>query len=116
MQDPSTKRMASEDVLHVGNTRPERLVGLPFPLAVVLIGAAYLIQINVTGWQGIMWAVAIVGPCWGIAYIAVAHDPYGINVIVSWIQSCALLRDRARWGGASCSPLPAHEKKKGGGL
>ena len=103
------ERMVRDDTLHVGATRPARLFGLPYPLAVFLVCIAYLIQTNLAGWEGVKWTVAVVGPCWGIAYIAVAHDPYGINVAVAWLRSCGLLLDKSKWGGASCSPLSARK-------
>ncbi|UEM08123.1 VirB3 family type IV secretion system protein (plasmid) [Skermanella rosea] len=105
--DLNDERMIREDTLHVGATRPVRFLGLPMPLAVALVGLAYVIQTNVTGWQGVLWAVSVVGPCWGIAYLAVAHDPYGINVGLAWLRTSLLSLDRGRWGGPSCSPLPA---------
>lgn len=103
----NTDRMAREDTLHVGATRPARLWGLPYPLAVLLLGVGYLIQTNLLGWYGLSWAVTVVGPCWGIGYLLVAHDPYGANVAVAWARCCVLLLDKGAWGGASCSPLPA---------
>lgn len=108
----STERIIREDTLHVGATRPARFLGLPMPLAVGLGGLAYFIQTNVTGWQGIIWAASIVGPVWFCAYLAVAHDPYGINVALAWLRSSFLLLDKARWGGPSCSPLPARQRRK----
>jgi type IV secretory pathway VirB3-like protein len=108
----STERMIREDTLHVGATRPVRFWGLPMPLAVGLGGLGYIIQTNVTGWQGLIWAVSVVGPCWFLAYLAVAHDPYGINVVLAWLRTSFLLLDKAIWGGPSCSPLPARQRKK----
>jgi|SRR5689334_12960634 len=109
--DPNAQRMAREDTLHVGATRPVRFLGLPMPLAVALVGLAYVIQTNVTGWRGILWAGAVVGPAWGIACIAVAHDPYGINVGLAWLRTTVLALDRGRWGGPTCSPLPAKGRR-----
>ena len=105
--DPNAARMAREDTLHVGATRPVRFLGLPLPLAVSLSGLAYLIQTNVTGWQGLLWAAAIVGPCWGLAYVLTAHDPYGVAVGWACARTTALMLDKGTWGGPSCSPLPA---------
>ena len=106
-----TTRMDSEDALHTGATRPARLLGLPYPLALVLLVVAYVIQTNLTGWYGLSWAVAVVGPCWVLGYLVVRHDTYGANVVVGWCRTCFLLRDKAFWGGSSCSPLPARKRK-----
>lgn len=108
-----TERMAREDTLHVGATRPISFLGLPIQLAVSLMMVAYMIQTNITGWRGAIWAVAIVGPCWFFAWLAVAHDPYGINVAFAWLRTCFFCRDKKIWGGVSCSPLPIKEKRKG---
>ena len=99
--------MAREDTLHVGATRPVSFLGLPIPLAVCLMVLAYMIQTNITGWYGIAWASAIVGPVLGsCAYLAVAHDPYGINVWLAWLRTCVLLLRQGPLGRPSCSPLP----------
>jgi type IV secretory pathway VirB3-like protein len=111
MTDSSTDRMVREDTLHVGAARPARLFGLPYPLAVFLGFVFYMIQTNLTGWYGLSWAVAVVGPCWGFAYVIVAHDPYGASVVIAWCRTCLLLRDKSTWGGPSCSPLPARKRK-----
>jgi type IV secretory pathway VirB3-like protein len=114
MSDTNTLRAAREDTLHVGATRPVRFLGLPMPLAVGLGGLAYFIQTNVTGWQGIIWAASIVGPIWFCAYLAVAHDPYGINVALAYLRTVVLALDKGLWGGPTCSPLPAREKRHAG--
>lgn len=111
MNDPNAIRATREDTLHVGASRPVRFLGLPMPLAIALGGLAYFIQTNVTGWQGIIWAASIVGPLWFIAYLAVAHDPYGINVVLSYLRTVVLAMDRGQWGGPTCAPLPAREKR-----
>ena len=90
----------------MGSTRPARFLGLPFPLAVVMGALAYLIQTNVTGWRGLGWAVAVVGPVWAVAVLAIARDPYGANVGLAWLRCCALLRDPLGLGAPSLSPLP----------
>lgn len=110
MSDPNTLRMDREDTLHVGATRPVRFLGLPMPLAVALAGLAYMLQANITGLMGIVWAVCIVGPCWGFAYLLVAHDPYGVNVAFAWLRTCVLSLDKGQWGGPTCSPLPARRR------
>lgn len=110
MSDPNSLRMDREDTLHVGATRPVRFLGLPMPLAVALAGLAYMLQANITGLMGIVWAVCIVGPCWGFAYLLVAHDPYGVNVAFAWMRTCILSLDKGLWGGPTCSPLPARRR------
>jgi type IV secretory pathway VirB3-like protein len=105
MSDPNALRAAWEDTLHVGATRPVRFLGLPMPLAIALGGLAYFIQTNVTGWQGIIWAASIVGPLWFIAYLAVAHDPYGINVVLAWLRTSVLAFDKRQWGTHSPPPV-----------
>ncbi len=107
MSELNQGRMDKEDALHVGATRPVRFLGLPMPLAVALLAVGYFLQTNITGLEGIAWAVAVVAPVWGVSYIAVAHDPYGINVSFAWVQTCVLSLDKGLWGGASCAPLPA---------
>ena len=107
MNDLSMDRMEQEDMLHVGAARPDRLVGLPYPIAVLLLFTGYILQTNIGGWLGLSWAAVIVGPCWGLFYILVAHDPYGANVAMAWARTCVMLRDKKTWGGPSCSPLPA---------
>lgn len=104
--DLNDERMIREDTLHVGATRPVRFLGLPMPLAVALVGLAYVIQTNVTGWQGVLWAVSVVGPCWGIAYLAVAHDPYGINVGLAWLRTSLLSLDRGAGAGRVAARCP----------
>ncbi len=106
--DPAEVRRAREDAVPVGSTRPARFLGLPFPLAVVMGALAYLIQTNVTGWRGLGWAVAVVGPVWLVATLAIARDPYGANVGLAWLRCCALLRDPLRLGAPSLSPLPGN--------
>ena len=105
--DPSTVRMRREDALHLGAVRPLRILGLPMQLATLLGGLGYIIQINITGWQGFVWALAIVGPFWVVGYILTAHDPYGCSVGFAWARTTVLMFDKATWGGASCAPLPA---------
>jgi type IV secretory pathway VirB3-like protein len=112
MDDLSMERMEQEDVLHVGAARPARLFGLPYPIAVVLLFVAYMLQTNNGGWLGLSWAVVIVAPCWGFFYLLVAHDPYGANVAMAWGRSCVMLRDKGVWGGPSCSPLPSRFDKR----
>ncbi len=99
-------RMAKEDTLHAGATRPVMFLGIPIQLAVGLGLLAYAIQINVTGWKGVLWGLSIAGPAWLFCAIAVAHDPYGMSVAFSWVRTCLLSRDRKKWGGMSLSPLP----------
>lgn len=105
---PAEERRAREDAVPVGNTRPARLLGLPFPLAVVMGALAYLIQTNVTGWRGLGYAAAVVGPVWLVASVAIARDPFGANVGLAWLRCCALLRDPLGLGAPSLSPLPGH--------
>ena len=105
---PAEARRIREDAVPVGSTRPARLLGLPFPLAVVMGALAYLIQTNVTGWRGLSWALSVVGPFWFIAVLAIARDPYGANVGLAWLRCCALLRDPLRLGAPSLSPLPGN--------
>jgi type IV secretion system protein VirB3 len=114
--DANRDRMEREDSLHVGATRPVRFLGLPMPLAVALIGVAYMVQTNVTGWRGLLWAAGIVAPLWIVAWIAVAHDPYGVNVGFAWLRTCAISTDRGIWGGASCSPLPGRSAARARGM
>src|SRR3954453_3668984 len=108
----STERMIREDTLHVGATRPVMFGPLPMPLAVTLAVLGYAIQTNITGLEGVGWAVAIVGPVGVGAYFAIENDPFGIDVWFSWLRTCLLLRDKSRWGGPSCSPLPLKSKKR----
>ena len=107
-----TARMEREDTLHAGATRPAKLFGLPYPLALPLLVVAYLIQTNLTGWYGLTWALTVVGPCWAIAAIIVRHDTYGAMVFLAWARTCIPLLDKAKWGGASCSPLPARNSRR----
>ncbi|WP_424138820.1 VirB3 family type IV secretion system protein [Roseomonas chloroacetimidivorans] len=104
---PAEARRIREDAVPVGATRPARFLGLPFPLAVTLGALAYLIQTNVTGWRGLGWALAVVGPVWFLTMLAIARDPFGANVFLAWLRCCALLRDPLRLGAPSLSPLPA---------
>lgn len=106
--NPAEERRAREDAVPVGSTRPARFLGLPFPLAVVMGAVAYLIQTNVTGWRGLGWAVAVVGPVWFVSILAIARDPYGANVGLAWFRCCALLRDPLGLGAPSLSPLPGN--------
>jgi type IV secretory pathway VirB3-like protein len=107
-----TERMNREDTLHVGATRPAMFLGLPMPLAVGLAVLGYAIQVNVTGLEGVGWALAIVGPMGVCSYFAIEHDPYGINVWLAWLRTCLLMRDKSTWGGPSCSPLPRKTRNK----
>jgi type IV secretion system protein VirB3 len=107
-----TERMDREDTLHVGATRPVMFLGLPMPLAVGLAVLAYAIQTNVTGLEGVGWALAIVAPVGVGAYFAIEHDPYGINVWLAWLRTCVLMRDKSTWGGPSCSPFPLKPMKR----
>jgi type IV secretion system protein VirB3 len=109
-----TERMDREDTLHVGATRPVMFLGLPMPLAVCLMVLAYMIQTNITGLEGVAWALAVVGPVGVCSYFAIEHDPYGINVWLAWLRTCVLMCDKSTWGGPSCSPLPlkAGEKRR----
>jgi type IV secretory pathway VirB3-like protein len=111
--DPAIARKIREDTLHVGATRPARLLGLPMPLAIALGGLAYMIQTNVTGWRGALWAAAITGPVWVISFLAVARDPYGINVGLAWLRTAGALQDKSKYGGPSLSPLPARQSSGG---
>ena len=104
-----TERMEREDTLHAGATRPAKLWGLPYPLALPLMVVGYLIQTNLTGWYGLSWALTIVGPCWLVAALIVRHDTYGASVFLAWARTSIPLLDKGRWGGASCSPLPARK-------
>lgn len=104
-------RMSREDTLHTGATRPVIFLGLPVHLAVALAGAAYFIQINVTGLEGIAWAAAFVAPLWLFFTLMVSQDPYGINVAVAWLRTCVFCRDKKLWGGVSLSPLPKNRGK-----
>ena len=107
-----TERMDREDTLHVGATRPVIFLGLPMPLAVSLAVLGYAIQTNITGLEGLAWATAIVVPVGVAGYFAIENDPFGIDVWFAWLRTCLLLRDKARWGGPSCSPLPMKSKKR----
>jgi hypothetical protein len=41
----------------------------------------------------------------------VAHDPDGINVALAYLRTVVLALDKGLWGGPTCSPLPAREKR-----
>jgi type IV secretion system protein VirB3 len=109
-------REAREDTLHIGATRPAMFWGLPMPLAVVLLAAAYLIQTTVTSWQGALWAGAFLVPTWLAARLAVSRSPYGISVLAAWVFASGTLMDRATWGGASRAPLPARQPGRTRGM
>lgn len=112
-----TERRETEDTLHVGATRPAMLLGLPVMLAVLLILSAYLIQTSVTGWRGVLWAAVIAGPAWVFARITLAHDQYGIDVLMGWVRTAGVTLDRGAWGGASTrSPLPLRAPSKARGM
>ena len=104
-----TERMDREDTLHVGATRPVMFLGLPMPLAVCLMVLAYMIQTNLTGWYGVSWAVAVVGPCWGVAPTSPSsHDPYGTNVWLAWPRTCVLLLRQGPPGAVPRAALCRH--------
>lgn len=105
--DPAAARMAREDSVPVGNARPARILGLPYPLVVVIVGVGYIIQTNVGGWKGLGWALAVSGPAWFGLAVLVRNDPFGANVTLAWLRTCAALRDPMGFGAPSLSPLPA---------
>ncbi len=106
-----------EDTLHVGATRPAMLLGLPVLLAVALLLLGYLVWINVTGWSGLVWAVTVTGPAWVFARFTVAHDLYGIDVLLGWFRTGGLALDRGAWEGASTrSPLPLRLSARARGM
>lgn len=113
-KDPSSQRKSQEDSLHVGGTRQPRLFGIPMPIAIVLMSGAYIIQTNITGWRGVGWAAATTVPLWMIVAMVVANDPYGVNVVISWVRTCLPLRDKRQYGGPSLSPLPNRQNAKRG--
>ncbi|WP_162530768.1 VirB3 family type IV secretion system protein [Rhodovastum atsumiense] len=92
--------------MYLGATRPAMWFGLPIMAAVVLVATAYMIQVTITGWRGIVWAICLVGPAWIGARHAVARSPYGLNVVALWIRTSALCGDCDTWGGSSRSPSP----------
>ena len=104
--------MDLEDTLHTGATKPVMFMGLPMPLAVGLGVVGYMIQTNVTGLEGIAWALAVVVPLGIGSYYAIEHDPYGINVWLAWIRTCVLLRGKQTWGGPTFCPLPSKLTRK----
>lgn len=110
------EQRAMEDTLHVGATRPAMLLGLPVLMAVVLLLLGYLTWVNLTGWKGLLWAVAITGPAWIGARITIAHDLYGIDVLVAWFRTSGITLDRGAWGGASRSPLPLRHSHRARGM
>ncbi len=114
--DAASARKAQEDTLHVGATRQARLFGLPMPIAMVLMGGAYLIQTNVTGWRGAGWAAATMAPLWLLTAMIVANDPYGINVVIAWTRTALPLRDKRHYGGPTLSPLPKRQSDSRGML
>ena len=104
-------REAAEDAVPVGNTRPARALGLPYPLAIAVGMAGYLIQTNVASFsgsslRGFAWAVAICGPVWFLVAVLVRNDPFGAHVALAWVRTCAILRDPLGFGAPSLSPLP----------
>ncbi len=111
------ERREAEDTLHVGATRPAMLLGLPVLLAVALLLLGYLVWINVTGWNGLIWAVTVTGPAWVFARFTTAHDLYGIDVLVGWLRTSGIALDRGEWAGASTrSPLPVRSAFRARGM
>jgi type IV secretory pathway VirB3-like protein len=76
-----------EDTLHVGATRPAMLLGLPIAWAVPLLGGAYMIQTNVTGFVGIAWAAAWLVPGYAFARLAVRKSFFGLDVVLVWVRA-----------------------------
>jgi hypothetical protein len=83
------------------------------PLAVFLLMAAFGIQTNVTGLQGLAWAAVVVFPIWGCFARLMAYDAYGCSILWCWITCTFMLFDRKEFGGASCSPLPTRNYSRG---
>jgi type IV secretory pathway VirB3-like protein len=110
--DPERVREAREDRLDKGGVRTARLLFLPSVLAIMLLAIAYFIQTMITGWRGVLWAVTIVAPLWIVAFVAVANDPYGVNVLWSWFRCCILMKDEG-FGGKSLAPLPVRARLRG---
>jgi type IV secretory pathway VirB3-like protein len=111
------ERRDMEDTLHVGATRPAMLLGLPVLLAVILLLGGYLIWINLTGWSGLIWAGVFTGPAWVFARFTIAHDHFGIDVLVGWFRTAGLALDRGAWEGASTrSPLPVRLPARARGM
>lgn len=111
IMDPVLARREREDMLHKGGVRVARLFGLPAVLAILLIAVAYFVQILITGWQGVLWALAIAGPLWATAIIACANDPYGVNVLAAWFKCCIWMKDEG-FGGDTFTPLPRASSSK----
>lgn len=113
-------RRRREDTLHVGATRPAMLLGLPIVWALPLLGGAYIIQTNVTGLEGVAWALAWLVPGYVFARLAVRKSFFGLNVVLVWVRGSLAAwvspwSDRWTWGGFSRSPLPFrfHSRTKG---
>ena len=109
-----------EDTLHVGATRPAMMLGLPIAWALPLLGGAYVIQTNVTGLEGVGWALAWLVPGYVAARLAVRKSFFGLNVVLVWFRACFVAyvspwSDRWTWGGFSRSPMPSrfHSRAKG---
>lgn len=106
-----------QDTLHVGGTRPAMLLGLPLKLTLALLGAWYLVLVNVS----FVWSFALLIPGWTAARLAVRKSLYGVNIAALFVQTqlASLLSpftDRWTWGGASRAPLPSRFQTKAKGM
>ncbi|MGH7043309.1 MAG: type IV secretion system protein VirB3 [Acetobacteraceae bacterium] len=98
---PGPEPLESEP-LHVADTRPALMFGIPMELAVVFGTAFFAID---TELHTPFWGFVVL-PFWFLAAVLVRTDYNGVRVFFVWLRTSAVMFDSYLWGGASVAPFP----------
>ncbi|HUZ62971.1 MAG TPA: type IV secretion system protein VirB3 [Acetobacteraceae bacterium] len=94
--------------LHVADTRPALMFGIPMELAVIFGSAFFAID---TELHTPFWGFAVL-PFWFLAAVLVRTDYNGVRVFFVWLRTSAVTFDSYLWGGASVAPFPARLREQ----
>ena len=91
----------NEDPLFLALTRPAMIFGIPMEAFALSCGAAGLAMISADSIFYLLLAV----PLLVAARIIVERDQNAFQILFRWLDTSARCRNRAFWGGTTCSPL-----------
>ena len=100
------------DTLYLAATRPAMFMGVPLSLGAMLLMLAGLIVVLFKNPLYLM----IMAPLWLAARELVARDYNAVGVVLLYLRTAGRSVDSKRWGGASVSPAPIHDRHRGRGM
>jgi type IV secretion system protein VirB3 len=100
------------DTLYLAATRPAMFMGVPLNLGAMLLMLAGLVVVL---FKNPLY-LTIMAPLWLAARELVARDYNAVGVVLLYLRTAGRSVDSKRWGGASVSPAPIHDRHRGRGM